>query len=113
MIVARHANENGYVECTLSSYQARNLNFAIDTIRSYLRNEDDQAIQVLESNYIDLPSQSSPFAHSPHHDQPQLTAPNTNQDYHQQAFPNHRYQQQQQMSFTAPSDVRQTHRETG
>jgi len=113
MIVARHANENGYVECTLSAYQTRHLNFAIETIRSYLRNEDENAIQVMESNYIDVPSQSSPYAHSPHHDQPQLTAPNANQD-HQQTFPTQRYQQQQQMSFTAiPSDQRQFHRETG
>lgn len=118
MIVARHANENGYVECTLSAYQARNLNFAIETIRSYLRNEDDQAVQVMESNYVDLPSQSSPYAHSPHHDQPQLTAPNATQDQQQQqqhqTFPSQRYQQQQQMSFAASSsDTRHSHRETG
>lgn len=114
MNVARHANEDGYVECTLSAYQTRNLNFAIDTIRSYLRSEDDQAVQVLESHYVDLPLQSSPFQNSPHNDQPQLTAPNQSYDNsQQQGFPNPRYQQQQQISFTAPNESRHLQRETG
>jgi len=50
MIVGRQANENGYIECTLTAYQKRNINFAIDTIRSFLRNEDDNAVLVIESN---------------------------------------------------------------
>lgn len=61
MNVGRHPNENGYVECKLSAYQMRNLNFALDTIRSFLRNEDDQAVQVFDAYYVDLPSQPSAF----------------------------------------------------
>ena len=49
MIVSRQANEKGYVECTLTAYQTRNLNFAIDTIRSFLRNEDESAVLIMES----------------------------------------------------------------
>jgi hypothetical protein len=54
MIVGRQANEKGYVECTLTAYQARNLNFAIDTIRSFLRNEDENAVLIMESTQDSL-----------------------------------------------------------
>jgi len=60
MIISRQANENGYVECTLASYQARNLSFAIDTIRSFLRNEDESAVIVPESSSTDTQVQDSP-----------------------------------------------------
>ncbi|CAF4379911.1 unnamed protein product [Rotaria sp. Silwood2] len=117
---ARHPNENGYVECTLSAYQTRNLNFAIDTIRSYLRNEDDQAVQVFDSHYVDTPSQSSPFQNSPQNDHPQLPVPNQNLEHiQQQSFSNNLYQQeqeqeqQQSVSFTTSSDISQTHKELG
>jgi len=63
MIVGRLANENGYVECTLTAYQIRNLHFAIDTIRSFLRNEDESAVLVVESNHTDTPGQDSPHLH--------------------------------------------------
>lgn len=102
IIVARHPNENGYTECTLSAYQTRNLNFAIDTIRGFLRNEDDQAVQVFDSHFVDMPLQSSPF----HNDQPQLSAPNQNfEHFHQQNFQNNHQQPQQSVSFTAPRDT--------
>lgn len=70
MIVARQANENGYVECTLTSYQARNINFAIDTIRSFLRNEDESSVLVVEPQQGDIPLQDSPHLH-------ELAPPNT------------------------------------
>ncbi|CAF0806853.1 unnamed protein product [Rotaria sordida] len=63
MIVGRQANENGYVECILSAYQTRNINFAIDTIRSFLRNEDDSAVLVPESKHGDTSFQDSPHLH--------------------------------------------------
>ncbi|CAF3426312.1 unnamed protein product [Rotaria sp. Silwood1] len=63
MIVGRQANENGYVECTLSAYQSRNIKFAIDTIRSFLRNEDDSAVLVIESKHGDASLQDSPHLH--------------------------------------------------
>ncbi|CAF2581483.1 unnamed protein product [Rotaria sp. Silwood2] len=63
MIVGRQANENGYIECTLSAYQSRNINFAIDTIRSFLRNEDDSAVIVIESKHGDTSLQDSPHLH--------------------------------------------------
>jgi hypothetical protein len=110
IIVARHPNENGYVECTLSAYQTRNLNFAIDTIRNSLRNEDDQAVQVFDSYYVDIPSQSSPFQN----DQPQLSAPNQNfENFHQHGFQNNHYQQPPPTSFIEPSEIRHSPRETG
>ena len=103
MTVARHPNENGYVECKLSAYQVRNLNFAVDTIRAFLRNEDDQAVQVFDSYYVDLPSQSSPFQN----DQPQLTTPNQNFDHfhHPSYFPNNHQQPPPPppTSFTGPT----------
>jgi hypothetical protein len=68
MIVSRQANENGYVECTLTAYQIRNIHFAIDMIRSFLRNEDDTAVIVIES---DSSVQDSPHLH-------ELDPPNTN-----------------------------------
>jgi hypothetical protein len=64
MIVGRQADENGYVECTLTAYQTRNLNFAIDTIRNFLRNEDESAVLVIESNHDDVPLQDSPHLHA-------------------------------------------------
>ncbi|CAF3338437.1 unnamed protein product [Rotaria sp. Silwood1] len=116
---ARHPNENGYVECTLSAYQTRNLNFALDIIRGYLRNEDDQAMQVFDAQYVDTP-QTSPFQNSPQNDQLQLPVPNQNLEYfHQQGFSNNRYQQeqeqehQQSISFTTSSDISQNHKEIG
>jgi hypothetical protein len=63
MMVGRQPNENGYVECTLTAYQTRNLNFAIDTIRSFLRNEDESAVLVIESNYPDISVQNSSHLH--------------------------------------------------
>jgi len=63
MIVGRQANENGYVECTLTAYQTRNINFAIDTIRSFLRNEDESAVLIIESNHPDILVQNSPHLH--------------------------------------------------
>ena len=98
--MARHSNENGYVECTLSAYQTRNLNFAIDNIRNSLRNEDDQAVQVFDSYYVDLPPQSSPFQH----DQPQLSAPNQSfEHFNQRGFPHHH---QPSAPFTGLPEVR-------
>lgn len=55
MIVGRQANDKGYVECTLTAYQARNLNFAIDTIRSFLRKEDQNAVLITDSATQDSP----------------------------------------------------------
>ena len=55
MIVGRQVNPNGYVECTLTAYQARNLNFAIDTIRACLRKEDQSAVLVMEAKSDDSP----------------------------------------------------------
>ncbi len=111
IIVARHPNENGYVECTLSATQTRNLNFAIDTIGNSLRNEDDQAIQVFDSYYVEIPPQSSPYQN----DQPQFAVPNQNfEHFHQQAFPTNQYQPPPPpTSFTGPSDLYPTPRETG
>ncbi|CAF3317372.1 unnamed protein product [Rotaria socialis] len=110
IVVARHPSENGYVECTLSAYQTRNLNFAIDTIRSYLRNEDDQAVQVLDSHFVDTALQSSPYQNSPYNDQTQQNLEHGNQH----VFSNSRYQQQQQSSsFTATSDLSQKNKELG
>lgn len=63
MIINRQANENGYVECILTSYQARNLSFAIDTIRSFLRNEDESAVIVPEIHSTDNQTQESPHLH--------------------------------------------------
>jgi hypothetical protein len=118
IVVSRHQNESGYVECIISAYQTRNLNFAVDTIRSYLRNEDDQAVQALDFHYVDVPLQSSPFQNSPQNDHPHLPGPIQNFDnFHPHGFSNNRYQQQQPqqqpMSFTAPPELHHTHRETG
>ncbi|CAF1252676.1 unnamed protein product [Adineta steineri] len=113
IIVARHPNDNGYTDCTISAYQTRNLNFAIDTIRSYLRNEDDQAVQVLEAHYVDLPTQSSPYQNSPQNDQPQLSVPNQNFEHSQQHTSSNNRQQQQSMSLTAPPELHHTQREPG
>ncbi|CAF0953805.1 unnamed protein product [Rotaria sordida] len=123
---ARHPNENGYVECTLSAYQTRNLNFAIDTIRGYLRNEDDQAMQIFDSYYVETPLQSSSsFHHSPQYDQPQLSIPNQNlEHFHQHNLSNNRYQEQEQhhqqqeqeqqlIPFTTSADLSQVHKELG
>lgn len=63
IFISRQANENGYVECTLATYQTRNLRFAIDTIRSFLRNEDDSAVVVIEPNHGDNLSHNSPHLH--------------------------------------------------
>lgn len=63
MIVGRQANENGYVECSLVAFQSRNINFAIDTIRSFLRNEDHTAVLVPEFKHDDIPSKDSPHLH--------------------------------------------------
>lgn len=60
MIIGRQAKENGYTECILTAYQTRNLHFAINTIHSFLKNEDDTAVIVIESNYADSPGQDSP-----------------------------------------------------
>jgi hypothetical protein len=60
MNVGRQANENGYIECILFANQTRNLHFAIDTIRSFLHNEDASAVIVIESNHADPLSQESP-----------------------------------------------------
>jgi len=46
-----------------SIFQTRNLNFAIDTIRSFLRNEDESAVLVIESNHPDISVQNSPNLH--------------------------------------------------
>ena len=111
MIVARHANENGYVECKLSAYQSRNLNFALDTIRSFLRNEDDQAVQVFDAYYVELPSQSSPFQN----DQPQLATFGQNfEQFHPSYFPNNHQQPPPPLTtFTGPTDFRQSAEGTG
>ncbi|CAF0936876.1 unnamed protein product [Adineta ricciae] len=114
IVVARHPNENGYVDCTLTAYQTRNLTFAIDTIRSFLRNEDDQAIQILEARYVDLPLQSSSYQNSLQHDQPQLSAPNQNGESSQQySFNNNNRPQQPTMAFPASSESNSTNREPG
>ncbi|CAF1346917.1 unnamed protein product [Adineta steineri] len=63
MIVGRQTNENGYVECILTAYQIRNLHFAIDTIRDFLRSEDDSAILVIEPNHDNNSLQKSPYLH--------------------------------------------------
>lgn len=100
MNVARHPNENGYVECKLAAYQMRNLNFALDTIRAFLRNEDDQAVQVFDAYYVDLPSQQSPFQN----DQPPFASSHQNFDqFHQPYFPNN-HQQSPPVSFTGPTE---------
>lgn len=97
MIVARHPNENGYVECKISAYQTRNLNFAIDTIRNFLKNEDDQAVIVLDSQYVDIPSQSSPYQNLPQYGQPHLSLPNQYIEHGQpNSFSVNFYQPQQQ-----------------
>jgi hypothetical protein len=72
MIVGRTANENGYVECTLTAYQARNIHFGIDTIRNFLRNEDDSAVIVIEPNHEENVGQDSPHLH-------ELGPPNTSE----------------------------------
>ncbi|CAF3332901.1 unnamed protein product [Rotaria socialis] len=77
MIVGRQANENGYIECILSAYQTRNLHFAIDTVRSFLRNEDDSAVLVPDSNQGDNTVQDSPHLHElapPHIDSSTTTS---------------------------------------
>ena len=48
--VGRQTDENGYTECILSAYQTRSLQFAIDTIRNFLRYEDPSAVIVIEAN---------------------------------------------------------------
>jgi hypothetical protein len=83
MTVGRLANENGYIECTLAAYQIRNLNFAIDTIRSFLRNEDESAVLVIESNPTDTSEQDSPHLHEliPSSNTEQLELSQTGIDY--------------------------------
>ena len=51
MTISRDINENGYNECFLSAHQSRNLQFAIDTIRSFLHNEDASAVLVIEGDH--------------------------------------------------------------
>ena len=63
MIISRQPNGKGYVECTLTAFQARNLNFAIDTIRSFLRKEDHNAVLIIESKPNDSTTQDSPHLH--------------------------------------------------
>lgn len=112
--VSRQSNENGYVECKISAYQIRHLGFAVDTIRSYLRNEGDQALKVFESHFVEIPSQPSPYQNSPHHDQPQLSSDNhSNEQNFHRTFPNYRYQQQQQKSLLSGSnEIRNHHRQS-
>jgi len=92
MYIARHANENGYTECKISAYQIENLNFAIDTIRNYLRNEDQQAIQVFDSYFIDLPAYQS--------DQTLLTIPSNFNHDNQSVQSSYNFQSTPTFDFT-------------
>ncbi|UJR23375.1 hypothetical protein I4U23_026384 [Adineta vaga] len=72
IIVGRQADPNGYIECTLSAYQIRNINFAINIIRNCLRNEDPSAVLVFDPNHENDNAQNSPHVH-------ELVPPNTAQ----------------------------------
>ena len=72
LIVGRQPDENGYIECTLSAYQLRNIHFAINTIRNFLRNEDPNVVLVYDPNHENDYPQNSPHVH-------ELVPPNTEQ----------------------------------
>ncbi|CAF0787904.1 unnamed protein product [Adineta ricciae] len=72
MIVGRQPDGNGYIECTLSAYQLRNIHFAINTIRNFLRNEDPNAVLVCDPNRENDYPENSPHVH-------ELVPPNTEQ----------------------------------
>jgi hypothetical protein len=116
MIVGRQANEKGYVECTLTAYQTRNLNFAIDTIRSFLRNEDETAVLVTES------TQDSPHLHElvpPSHtaslELPQTGIHFMKNNLNQYPQPSYNFQNTPSFDFThqATSASRKTHKRRG
>ena len=114
-VVGRQANENGYIECKISANQQRQLNFAIDTIRSYLRNQDEEVIQVLESKLIDVSTNVGTNSNSSHLVDSKSNA--TDQVDGQDSstvFPNHRYQQQKQTPLAyGPNEKKLTQREPG
>jgi hypothetical protein len=118
MIVGRQVNEKGYVECTLTAYQARNLNFAIDTIRSCLRNEDESAVLVMES------TQDSPHLHElvppSHTSTASLELPQTGINFMRNNLnhypqPSYNFQNTPSFDFThqATSASRKTHKRRG
>ena len=114
-IVGRQPNENGYIECKISANQQRQLTFAIDMMRSYLRDQDEEAIQVFESKLIDVSTKVGTNSNSSHPiDSTSTDTSQTNRQESSTVFANHRYQQQKQTPLAyGPNEKKLMQREPG
>lgn len=50
--ISRKTNEDGYNECSISAYQSRNIQSALEIIRSFLRKEDSTVLLLIEKDQL-------------------------------------------------------------